>query len=272
MRSHLSTQGQLSSVALYISLPVILIRQDLPPLAATHHHLSFVAQMAPAISTGPVLYGQHTPQVFRYEPLKDDQRQVRLLRLEHAVDGPVHGQLVVQDLDPRLRTRYEAVSYAWGDPDLCETIIITGQPMGVTRNAFEMLKNLRTIEHGHLWIDAICINQRDDVERSHQVQQMRGIYTSARRVVIYLGESNQGTDFLFETMPVLQQDPTSRVHWGKESERGSVITFPTLQIDTAHAEVLRSAMQDLLSRPYFKRVWIIQEVSLPNDGMICCGR
>jgi hypothetical protein len=51
------------------------------------------------------------------------------------------------------------------------------------------------------WIDAICINQNDNVEKSHQVGQMRAIYEKACQVLIYLGD---GPNVCFAVIELLK--------------------------------------------------------------------
>jgi hypothetical protein len=45
------------------------------------------------------------------------------------------------------------------------------------------------------WYDALCINQADLAERSHQVGIMRQIYEKADRVVIWLGVERSGANW-----------------------------------------------------------------------------
>lgn len=45
----------------------------------------------------------------------------------------------------------------------------------------------------YFWIDAICINQKDKMEKSKQVRLMESIYRSANRVIVWLGESDDLT-------------------------------------------------------------------------------
>jgi hypothetical protein len=63
----------------------------------------------------------------------------------------------------------------------------------VTTNLFRALSRFRRrSESLVLWVDAICINQNDDVEKLHQIDLMRDVYSSAREVMMWLGEPNAG--------------------------------------------------------------------------------
>lgn len=64
--------------------------------------------------------------------------------------------------------------------------------LDVTHNCFEALRSFRRrFRRRRLWIDAVCIDQREDVtskrERDHQVRIMGDIYRKAQRVLVWLG-------------------------------------------------------------------------------------
>lgn len=86
------------------------------------------------------------------------------------------------------KPKYEALSYSLGDPAVTTTIHICGRPFEATLNLELALQNL-WLEEGPrtLWVDAVCIDQADDEERSEQVQMMSGIYKKASRVLVWLG-------------------------------------------------------------------------------------
>jgi hypothetical protein len=84
---------------------------------------------------------------------------------------------------------YEALSYAWGSPENPLKIDVNGKAFTVTRNLNAALRRLRSPDKNRLvWVDAICINQKDTDERSHQVQRMAQIYSNAEQVIVWLGD------------------------------------------------------------------------------------
>ncbi|KAL8942688.1 MAG: hypothetical protein Q9211_001286 [Gyalolechia sp. 1 TL-2023] len=88
--------------------------------------------------------------------------------------------------------RYEALSYAWGNASEKRLIYVNDQPFSVTINLDIALRYLRKTNVARdLWIDAICINQDDIAEKTHQVNIMRLMYSVASRVLIWLGESDK---------------------------------------------------------------------------------
>ncbi|KAH7127420.1 heterokaryon incompatibility protein-domain-containing protein [Dactylonectria macrodidyma] len=92
---------------------------------------------------------------------------------------------------------YEAVSYTWadeiGDDSICKTIQCgdEGRLIGITKNCEKALLRLRKLDTDRrLWVDAVCIDQSNVLERNHQVNNMIAIFRSAIRVLVFLGEGH----------------------------------------------------------------------------------
>jgi hypothetical protein len=99
-----------------------------------------------------------------------------------AKDDPFRAELRAYSVESY--SSYSALSYGWGTAPASETISINNQPFLVRSNLFDFLKQIREADPDvALWIDAICINQNDVVERSEQVQNMDLIYVYAARVI-----------------------------------------------------------------------------------------
>jgi hypothetical protein len=93
---------------------------------------------------------------------------------------------------------YAALSYVWGDPTQTHQMIVNGKKTRVGQNLGTALRALSrdpVFQDGlKLWVDAICINQRDYQERGHQIGKMRGIYGNAQAVIAWLGEEDGDSD------------------------------------------------------------------------------
>ncbi|KAI1818615.1 hypothetical protein GGS20DRAFT_195870 [Poronia punctata] len=126
-----------------------------------------------------------------YPQLDLGTRTIRLVTLLPGESAePVHCQLYEKRLTPTLS--YKALSYSWHDGDKAPDvpIICNSNPVYVSANLHAALRRLRSpLCPLAIWIDAICINQHDEAERSHQVSLMRDIYQNSREVLIWLGES-----------------------------------------------------------------------------------
>lgn len=85
---------------------------------------------------------------------------------------------------------FEALSYTWGSWEDCRWILLNGHRFTVTQNLWDALRRLkRFYAIRRLWVDQVCINQRDNDERSKQVRLMGKIFSSASQVLVWLGES-----------------------------------------------------------------------------------
>ncbi|KAH7076022.1 heterokaryon incompatibility protein-domain-containing protein [Paraphoma chrysanthemicola] len=114
--------------------------------------------------------------------------EIRLLRLlQGAWKDVIQCELVYDTLqNPRP---YHALSYVWGSSKKTKTILLDAHPCAVTVNLESTLRHLRSeVEDTLLWADALCINQDDDLERTHQVNLMGSIYRSSKGVLVYLGD------------------------------------------------------------------------------------
>ena len=76
----------------------------------------------------------------------------------------------------------------------------------IQANLMAALRHLRQPSRSRtLWINAICINQKDNDEKSIQIQQMAIIYKSARRVVIWLGLAANDSQLALRTLQYLSR-------------------------------------------------------------------
>ncbi|EEU43827.1 uncharacterized protein NECHADRAFT_98494 [Fusarium vanettenii 77-13-4] len=173
------------------------------------------------------------------DPLPPGGNIVRVLELEPGT------------FDSEIRCRvyvisgtegYEALSYAWGDSTVSEHIMVNDRPWAVTQNLATALRYLRyETKKRSLWVDATCINQRDDDEKNRVVGMMSYIYETAEQVLAFLG---QGPDFpeLFDFFHRVKNAPD--------------IDEALLTIDIP---LVLGQFRKLLDAEWWNRIWIIQE-------------
>jgi len=143
-------------------------------------------------------------QYCRLDKSRREIRQLTLLRSDSdsaSGDGCLGIKCILETTSLDESPSYTALSYSWGNPEITETIILDGEQFQVTVNLYAALRNLqREHEDTVLWIDAICINQNDNVEKSWQVQQMGDIYQQAIMVVIWLGPADDTSNIAMEKL------------------------------------------------------------------------
>ncbi|KAI1153315.1 heterokaryon incompatibility protein-domain-containing protein [Nemania diffusa] len=170
---------------------------------------------------------------------------------------------------------YQALSYVWGDPADTIPILVNGQKFHATRNLNDALRQLRQAGDEFLekeiWVDAICINQNDLDEKSKQVPRMADIYSMADRVVIWLGRNSAEEEEIFRR----GFECRSKLHELYVRDIASTGTsFDDWSYEQAHPE-LDEAEKDTLDiwplmsrRPWFTRIWTVQEFCLAGDSSI----
>jgi hypothetical protein len=164
---------------------------------------------------------------------------------------------------------YEALSYTWGDESHRRFILVNNQRFSITSNLWAALRYLRhPSETRTLWIDAICINQTNAIERNFMVTQMHIIYHNSKRVIAWLGDptvlSTQAFAFLGRYMSQGPQLGEDQKGWQAVVENSKPMRNITMAV--------WEAFLDMFGRPWWNRAWIVQEVSCSRAGWtLMCG-
>jgi hypothetical protein len=208
--------------------------------------------------------------------------QIRLCCLLPGVHGdPIHCSIDIHGLEDNLN--FEALSYVWGDENNRRPIEVCGSQKLVTRDLGTALGYLRDKSQArHLWIDALCINQNNDHERSAQVAMMGRIYKTAWRVISWIGltdplfnpveEMEYACDFLqhvrfLKNHEPLQQCLENQITWKLCTD------FEKHQGDFDHGLYsIQLLLGERREQPqYWSRAWITQEVGSARSWILQCG-
>jgi hypothetical protein len=203
---------------------------------------------------------------FTYTPLSANE--IRLLT--PVIDDDVIAwtlstvQLDSQDL------KFETLSYVWGSQDESFPIVCNEKLFWVHHNLFVALPYLarraNVDEVLPIWIDAICINQNDEEEKITQIRSMNQIYRRAVRVWIWLGiaEHQDCIPEAISTLSWLKQlyeDPTNCAR-KRDSSPEMIHLDPSVHKAVTH----------LVANPWYRRLWIAQELVLSNSAVALCGK
>ncbi|KAF3007828.1 hypothetical protein E8E13_010645 [Curvularia kusanoi] len=217
-----------------------------------------------------------------YEPLDETRNEVRFLEIlpsDPSSSNIVHCSLKVYSLkdDPD----YTALSYVWGDARVTRPVVVNGHTIEVTSNLADALLRLQNGRAQKLWVDALCINQKDDEEKSHQVQQMCDIYKNAKEVVAWLNPGNMDTKRCVEAMRKLAQvaDAANIRHIGTPNLESLPQSLLEDVVARVRKHLLASSFADgdlgvvvsMVENAYWKRVWILQEISLAKSSTLIYG-
>lgn len=194
-----------------------------------------------------------------YSDISKGPPRIRVLRLR---PGRYEEEITCDLIEgPLSFSEFEALSYVWGVSLRSYTIRVDGKSFYISYNLYNALKELRSTEHERiLWVDAVCINQLDDTEKSTQVQMMRDIYSKASRVVVWLGEAAPATGSLFEFVQQFGIAKTEEIEtlWDNHTMQPTWISM--------RAEYLR-----IFEHGWWGRAWVIQEVVVGRHVVIHCG-
>ena len=207
---------------------------------------------------------------YQYMDLTYSESQIRVATLYPASrpEEAIECSLAVVTL-PSAKGSYEALSYVWGDQSIKHQVIIDGGWLDVTSNLLEALRRLRhQTEPLVVWIDAICINQKNMEEKNHQVRQMQNVYASASRVLIWLGESDDDIDAAFQYIQKPKKTRKEEINTAFAILGGNLSMERELVEENRPVEGLRK----LYKKPWWTRMWVVQElIAATKDPLVICG-
>ncbi|GIZ45731.1 hypothetical protein CKM354_000888600 [Cercospora kikuchii] len=217
-----------------------------------------------------------------YRPLEGD-KAIRFIELLPGKPSNVISINFIYDtLLMRPAPTYEATSYTWGSPNPTKTILCDGIEFDLRDNAHDFLQQLRLPDRSRmLWMDCLCINQADAVERAKQVEMMYVIYQTAVAVIAWIGRQDESSLIAMDYIAQLDSEsvmkharfemwdgPPGQV-WGAPAGQRQYI-FETVT-RTEQDQRLIYAVLKLLARPWFRRIWIQQEMAVNENTRVLCG-
>ena len=202
---------------------------------------------------------------FQYTALSSATSEIRLLQLSSSAHPYQEDSLIqgtIHQFSLNSAPAYQALSYTWGKESAHPPfILLDGCEFSVRPNlqsALCQIRSLHSAAPGYLWIDAICINQDDTEEKNSQVSLMKAIFQHAERVIVWLGPADFFSDDAFKLLHLLEVSQSS------SQQVEEIINDP----DRAGEW---KALVDLFRRPYWRRVWVIQEVQVARRITVFCG-
>ncbi|KAB2572117.1 Heterokaryon incompatibility protein 6 [Lasiodiplodia theobromae] len=208
-------------------------------------------------------------ETYQHLPLGDSE--IRLLDVEPAADESdiVKATLRTVSFAEDVTPRYNAVSYCWGHRHRTEKILLRcasgdWKDFRVSHNLHSLLQHLRLPDRSTtLWIDAICIDQKNDKEKETQIVKMAQIYRKAEEVCIWLGKYIGGG-----SIPGRREFEISKAtieFIGEVSKQGKEMVMQN------HSSGWREFIL-LMRVPWFSRRWVLQELAFARNPMIYCGK
>jgi hypothetical protein len=224
----------------------------------------------------PKLYYQYTPL---------ERGHIRLIYItpenvqEFLASGKQSLFLTLTHVPLSKVPKYSAFSYCWGSaldktPVFCNGKLLyvpsslwrllSWHIPGENKNVYYQYDPIHTFREKDVavfWADAICINQRDTIEKNHQIPLMQTIYHEASQVLVSVGE----TDSAMGTIVSLDLLARSR----QQNLSSGVVPRNTMY--DLVSRVQWDAIHRFFSQPIFRRSWVIQEIILSREMTICYG-
>jgi hypothetical protein len=199
--------------------------------------------------------------------------QIKLLKIRPSVD-PNHMECQLQTVSLDTPPRFEALSYVWGSRHTTTNILLEGVPVAVTQNLAAALHRLRNPRRQRvIWVDCLCIDQKNTDELSYQVSLIGAIFKKAERVVCMLGEpSPELYRIITWTDRYVSKKVTRRtLYWWKMDLKAWFSPDTKREREIAILDAFHG-YEALLRLPYWTRMWTYQEYHLPKREPICmCG-
>jgi hypothetical protein len=218
------------------------------------------ASEAPQFGARPFLDLFNMPfSIYTFRKLDQSKKEIRLATILPSSKpfAPIRLSLEKVSLDDK--PDFEALSYCWGDESNKRKILVDGFPWAATANLYAALCAFRKNAGGQkvrIWIDAVCINQKDMREVEWQVTLMGEVYTMARGVRTWLGPGNLSD-------PAKTALACDRLRQFTTNPEASIMDDDVLE----NLDLLA----DLFRNPYWHRRWITQEIVLAQKLSMYCG-
>jgi hypothetical protein len=253
-----------------------------------------------------------TQSSFEYEPLKGPT-MIRLIKVRpNRINRLIDVAMFPVDLPHRPQIsmkkvpRYKCLSYTWGEPPEDHKILVNGKVFQVRKNLFEFLELATELYPNEpLWIDALCISQIHNKEKSHQVQRMGAIYENATEVIIWLGKgltderrwaqkrlrtllrarilARQIASSPIKRFPIARAVQACKRILARSFICGRRLGYRRLQpskpsklgdgmLQLSEKYSTEYILRAICKHPYWTRAWIAQEILLQDNIKILVGR
>ena len=225
---------------------------------------------------------------YRYRFLFEDVEENTTWTHPVASCDPLSWQELGELPPAGFQPAFEALSYTWGSEQDPETASVDYQypshnpqpyknrqfKKQITQNLAAALRALRDQKDSRtLWVDAVCIDQKNHLERSSQVKHMSQVYKLAQRVIVWLGPSTSSTSIAISTLAYLgSQLEVSRSRVRFRSPEATEPEWFRASTPLPYDSTTWQAIDELLRRSWFERLWTWQEIQLANScAAVVCG-
>jgi hypothetical protein len=207
---------------------------------------------------------------YTYDTL--DEASIRLFKGTLGTNGQIQGRLSIYrffpgDNHPTIPP-YQAISYTWGSSICTHNLHINGKRLPVLDAIHAFLRQMLSgREEVWWWIDSICIDQKNEVEKGSQLTLMSSIFASAEAVRVWLGEEVDDSALALQFLGFMGGGQTFSYHGNLTSRE----LIEELHMKDGPYAREWSAVNKLFKRSWWTRVWTMQEFVVAEELSIHCG-
>ena len=161
---------------------------------------------------------------------------------------------------------FRAVSYCWGSSKKRAPLVIDCQNVTIPQTAAIAIRNLSKVSSYPLWIDAVCIDQKNLQEKSQQVTMMKEVFSKAVSVSIWLGPARRSTANAISSIEKIHQQCLRAIGSLEHLNTHLYGSGGFKYSDAPLPDCDWSALQAFYSAQWFGRLWVIQEIGLAKDS------
>ena len=198
-----------------------------------------------------------------------DALHIRLFQIRWGPNNSIQGKIKRFSLDEP--PRFMAASYCCGTRQSTKPIYLRVKRPNTVYGYLIVYENLYPLlelfcdfqgfgPDSWWWVDSICIDQSSDTEKDTQVKAMHKIYAAAQNTIIWLGPQSHDSDLAIDFLREMQAQR-------RQMDDAQIAVFR--QQENAHKW---QAVENLLARPWWRRVWTIQELIVSTQATFYCGR
>ncbi|KAK2598061.1 hypothetical protein QQS21_005772 [Conoideocrella luteorostrata] len=203
--------------------------------------------------------------------------EIRIFELQPGLGKePLEIRLITSDLSNE--PDFEAISYVWGDQIFKSRISWEGEGITIPENLHDALLQMRLPQTSRsLWADAICINQHDLLERNQQVSLMQRVFSQASTVVVWLGRDRgeqahlavRALNSIYERCMDYAKAQGLKLSEGMSFKHLEKVRLAANgPLESAFDNETWSSISCFYARPWFERIWCVQEIVLAQQGNI----
>lgn len=158
--------------------------------------------------------------------------------------------------------KFIALSYVWGGKEQPIVPVQGPVPEKLPLTIEHAILAVQKLDYQYLWVDSVCIDQEDPIDKAQQIDNMDAVYSFASATLILIDSPH--ADF---GIPGASLDGDNRLSRRKQSTACFKLGDPNQPMETllsyhplSHDELKRS--------PWFKRAWTFQEARLSRRCII----